>query len=116
MKIEKVKFCKEICNIIAYEGCNRTERHERVDRWRRQLSRAGFQVMGLKCMSQAREMLSVYGIDGYTLATEKGLSPPWMERPAYHAGICMASAQPFFLLMPAKVLLLYIDNKVDLLL
>ncbi|KAJ6305268.1 hypothetical protein OIU77_019030 [Salix suchowensis] len=88
MKIEKVKFCREICNIIAYEGCNRTERHERVDRWRRQLSRAGFQVMGLKCMSQARVMLSVYGIDGYTLATEKGcLLLGWKGRP-----IMLASA------------------------
>lgn len=71
MKIEKVLLAEEIRNIVAYEGSDRIERHERADQWRRQLGRAGFQVMGLKCMSQARMMLSVYGCDGYTLASEK---------------------------------------------
>ncbi|CAK7355418.1 unnamed protein product [Dovyalis caffra] len=88
MKIEKVHFAEEICSIIAHEGSNRTERHERADQWRRQLSRAGFQVMGLNCMSRARMMLSVYGCDGYTLASEKGcLLLGWKGRP-----IMLASA------------------------
>ncbi|ERM93780.1 hypothetical protein AMTRI_Chr02g217370 [Amborella trichopoda] len=72
MKIERSHFAEEIRDIIAYEGLKRVERHERADQWRRQLGRAGFQVVGLKSMSQARMMLSVYGCDGYTLATEKG--------------------------------------------
>lgn len=97
IKMEKVQFSTEICNIIAYEGSNRIERHERADQWRRQLSRAGFQVMGLKCMSQARMMLSVYGIDGYTLATEKGcLLLGWKGRP-----IMLASAWQVHNLFPS---------------
>ncbi|KAJ4829867.1 hypothetical protein Tsubulata_013125 [Turnera subulata] len=88
MKIEKTKFAEEIRNIVAYEGSDRIERHERADQWRRQLGRAGFQVMGLNCMSQARMMISVYGCDGYTLANEKGcLLLGWKGRP-----IMLASA------------------------
>ncbi|XP_050222956.1 GRAS family protein RAD1-like [Mercurialis annua] len=96
MKIEKLHFAEEIRNIVAYEGCNRVERHERADQWRRQLGRAGFQIMGLKCMSQARMMLSVYGCDGYTLATEKGcLLLGWKGRP-----IMLASAWQLHNLLP----------------
>ncbi|XP_059282006.1 GRAS family protein RAD1-like [Lycium ferocissimum] len=70
--IEKCHYAEEIRNIVAYEGSDRIKRHERADQWRRQLGRAGFQVVGLKCMSQARMMLSVYGSDGYSLASDKG--------------------------------------------
>ncbi|KAK7257017.1 hypothetical protein RIF29_30688 [Crotalaria pallida] len=88
MKIERLHFAEEILNIVAYEGPDRMERHERVDQWRRQLGRAGFQVMPLKCTSQARMMLSVYDCDGYTLSCEKGtLLLGWKGRP-----IMMASA------------------------
>ncbi|OMO78488.1 Transcription factor GRAS [Corchorus capsularis] len=88
MKIERLHFAEEIRNIVAYEGSDRIERHERADQWRRQLGRAGFQVMGLKCLSQARMMLSVYGCDGYTLGSEKGcLLLGWKGRP-----IMLASA------------------------
>ncbi|TQD77750.1 hypothetical protein C1H46_036735 [Malus baccata] len=71
----------EIRNIVTFEGSNRIERHERADQWRRQLGRAGFQETGLKCTSQARMMLSVYGCDGYTLASEKGCFLRWKGRP-----------------------------------
>ncbi|OIT34905.1 PREDICTED: DELLA protein RGL1-like [Nicotiana attenuata] len=86
IKIEKCHYAEEIRNIVAYEGSNRIERHERADQWRRQLGRAGFQVVGLKCMSQAQMMLSVYGSDGYTLASEKGcLLLGWKGRPIMFA-------------------------------
>ncbi|TKY68587.1 DELLA protein GAI1 [Spatholobus suberectus] len=88
MKIEGLHFAEEIRNIVAYEGPDRIERHERVDQWRRQLGRAGFQVMPLKCTSQVRMMLSVYDCDGYTLSSEKGnLLLGWKGRP-----VMMASA------------------------
>ncbi|XP_004516250.2 GRAS family protein RAD1-like [Cicer arietinum] len=88
MKIERVHFADEICNVVAYEGPDRIERHERVEQWRRQLGRGGFQVMPLKCTSQARMMLSVYDCDGYTLSCEKGcLLLGWKGR-----SIIMASA------------------------
>ncbi|CAL5335371.1 unnamed protein product [Camellia sinensis] len=89
MKIEKMYLAEEINNIIAYEGSNRIERHEKADQWRRQLGRAGFQGVGMKdSMSQARMMISVYGCDGYTLASDKGcLLLGWKGRP-----IMLASA------------------------
>ncbi|XP_027356823.1 DELLA protein RGL1-like [Abrus precatorius] len=88
LKIERLHFADEIRNIVAFEGPDRVERHERVDQWRRQLGRAGFQVMPLMCTSQARMMLSVYDCDGYTLSSEKGnLLLGWKERP-----VMMASA------------------------
>ncbi|KDP25074.1 hypothetical protein JCGZ_22609 [Jatropha curcas] len=88
MKIEKHHFAEEVRNIVAYEGADRVERHERADQWRRQLGRAGFQAVELKCLSQARMMLSVYGVDGYTLGSEKGcLLLGWKGRP-----IVLASA------------------------
>ncbi|XP_031377940.1 GRAS family protein RAM1-like [Punica granatum] len=88
MRIERVYYAEEIRNIVACEGAERMERHERADQWRRQLGRAGFQAAGLKCMSRARMMLSVYGCDGYSLAYEKGcLLLGWKGRP-----IMLASA------------------------
>ncbi|KAM1234747.1 hypothetical protein FF1_004276 [Malus domestica] len=80
-------FADKIRNIVTFEGSNRIERHERADQWRRQLGRAGFQETGLKCTSRARMMLSVYGCDGYTLASEKGCFLRWKGRP-----IILASA------------------------
>ncbi|CAN1750071.1 GRAS family protein RAD1 [Linum perenne] len=86
--METHHFGEEIRNIVAYEGSDRVERHERADQWRRQLGRAGFQVVDLKSMSQARMMLSVYGCDGYTLGSEKGfMMLGWKGRP-----IMLASA------------------------
>ncbi|KAI3466307.1 hypothetical protein Pfo_022970 [Paulownia fortunei] len=88
IKIEKFHLAEEICNVIAYEGSDRIERHERADQWRRQLGRAGFQVVGLKCLNQAKMMLSGYGCDGYTVASEKGcIQLGWKGRP-----IMLASA------------------------
>ncbi|KAH1238343.1 DELLA protein GAIP [Glycine max] len=90
MKIERLHFAEEIRNVVAYEGQDRIERHERVDQWRRQLGRAGFQVMPLKCNSQVRMMLSVYDCDGYTLSSEKGnLLLGWKGRPVIMASACL---------------------------
>ncbi|KAJ8542739.1 hypothetical protein K7X08_005262 [Anisodus acutangulus] len=86
IKIEKCHYAEEIRNIVAYEGSDRIEGHERADQWRRQFARADFQVVGLKCMSQARMMLSVYGSNGYTLASDKGcLLMGWKGRPIMFA-------------------------------
>ncbi|KAK6154546.1 hypothetical protein DH2020_008794 [Rehmannia glutinosa] len=88
IKIEKFHLAEEIINVVAYEGSDRIERHERADQWRRQLGRAGFHVVGLKCLNKAKLMLSGYGCDGYTVASEKGcLQLGWKGRP-----IMLASA------------------------
>lgn len=86
--IEEFHFAEEIRNVVAYEGSNRIERHERADQWRRHLGRAGFQVVGFKCLNQAKVMVSDYGCDSYTVGSEKGLLQlGWKGRP-----IMLASA------------------------
>ncbi|KAK9152493.1 hypothetical protein Syun_010802 [Stephania yunnanensis] len=98
IKIESSHFAEQIHNIVASEGSDRVERHEKADQWRRQLGRAGFQIVGLKCMSQVRMMLSVYGCDGYTLSNEKGcLLLGWKGRP-----IILASAWQVHTVSPSN--------------
>lgn len=88
MKIERWHLAEEICNVVACEGDDRVERHERADQWRRQLGRAGFQVVGVKCLEKAKAVVGGYGCDGYTVASEKGcLQLGWKGRP-----IMLASA------------------------
>uniref|UniRef100_A0A6N2MH74 Uncharacterized protein n=1 Tax=Salix viminalis TaxID=40686 RepID=A0A6N2MH74_SALVM len=48
---------KEIKNVVSCEGPARVERHERVDQWRRTMSRAGFQAAPIKMMAQAKQWL-----------------------------------------------------------
>lgn len=49
LKIENFHFPEQIHNVIAFEGSNRIKRP---------IARAGFQVVGMKCTSQARTMIS----------------------------------------------------------
>ncbi|KAI4342424.1 hypothetical protein MLD38_027054 [Melastoma candidum] len=85
-KIERFHYAEEIRNIVANEGTERVERHERADQWRRQLGRAGFQGVGLKGMGEATAMVSGYGCEGYTVALEKGcLLLGWEGRPIMSA-------------------------------
>ncbi|KVI10258.1 Transcription factor GRAS [Cynara cardunculus var. scolymus] len=71
LKIERNHFAEEIRNIVAYEGTERVERHERADQWRRQLGRAGFQVVAGVKERQATAMKSVSGCDGYTVGNDQ---------------------------------------------
>ncbi|KVH98993.1 Transcription factor GRAS [Cynara cardunculus var. scolymus] len=82
-KIEQFYFAEEIKNIVSCEGPNRVERHERVDQWRRRMSRAGFQAAPIKLAVQAKHWLEKLEIcDGYTIAEEKGcLVLGWKSRP-----------------------------------
>lgn len=82
MKIERFHFSEEICNVVACEGGERVERHERADQWRRQLGRAGFQGVGLRCLDEAKMAVCGYGCDGYTVGSDKGcLQLGWKGRP-----------------------------------
>lgn len=88
MKIERVHLGEEIRNVVACEGCDRVERHERADQWRRQLGRGGFQVVGMKWLKEVRDMVCGYGCDGYTVGSDKGcLQLGWKGTP-----IMLASA------------------------
>lgn len=71
LKIERNHFAEEIRNIVAYEGTERVERHERADQWRRQLGRAGFQVVAGMKERQSTAMKSVSGCDGYTVGNDQ---------------------------------------------
>ncbi|KAG9446408.1 hypothetical protein H6P81_012536 [Aristolochia fimbriata] len=82
-KIEQFYFAEEIKNIVSCEGPARVERHERVDQWRRRMSRAGFQPSPIKMIAQAKQWLTkVKACEGYTIAEEKGcLVLGWKSKP-----------------------------------
>lgn len=82
-KIEQFYFAEEIKNIVSCEGPARLERHERVDQWRRRMSRAGFQAAPVKMMAQAMQWLTkVNACEGYTIVEEKGcLVLGWKSKP-----------------------------------
>ncbi|KAL5991174.1 ssDNA endodeoxyribonuclease [Asimina triloba] len=83
-KIEQFYFAEEIKNIVSCEGPARVERHERVDQWRRRMSRAGFQPAPIKLIAQAKQWLqdSFNICEGYTIAEEKGcLVLGWKSKP-----------------------------------
>ncbi|XP_058096283.1 GRAS family protein RAD1-like [Magnolia sinica] len=72
-KMEQFYFAEEIKNIVSCEGPARVERHERVDQWRRRMSRAGFQPAPIKMIGQAKHWLDDFKVcEGYTIAEEKG--------------------------------------------
>ncbi|KAJ4836717.1 hypothetical protein Tsubulata_024000, partial [Turnera subulata] len=72
-KIEQFFFAEEIKNIISCEGPARVERHERLDQWRRRMSRAGFHAAPLKMIMQAKQWLRrLNKCEGYTVTEEKG--------------------------------------------
>ena len=74
LKVEKMLFGEEIKNIIACEGVERKERHEKLEKWAQRLDSAGFHSVPLSyyCMLQARRLLQGYGCDGYRIKEENG--------------------------------------------
>ncbi|KDP26739.1 hypothetical protein JCGZ_17897 [Jatropha curcas] len=82
-KIEQFFFAEEIKNIVSCEGQARVERHERLDQWRRRMSRAGFQPAPIKKIAQAKQWLANAKIcEGYTVTEEKScLVLGWKSKP-----------------------------------
>ncbi|CAL5198144.1 unnamed protein product [Lathyrus oleraceus] len=82
-KMEQFYFAEEIKNIVSCEGPLRMERHEKVDQWRRRMSRAGFQGSPIKMVVQAKQWLLKNKVcDGYTVVEEKGcLVLGWKSKP-----------------------------------
>lgn len=74
LSVEKKLFGEEIKNIMACEGLERKERHEKLERWMMRLEMAGFGRVPLSyCgMLQARRMLQGFGCDGYRVKEENG--------------------------------------------
>uniref|UniRef100_A0A5B7AFX7 Uncharacterized protein n=1 Tax=Davidia involucrata TaxID=16924 RepID=A0A5B7AFX7_DAVIN len=85
-KVEKLLFGEEIKNIIACEGLERKERHERLEKWIPRLELAGFGRVPLSYhgMLQARRLLQGYGYDGYKVKEESGcLVICWQDQPLF---------------------------------
>ncbi|XP_052176709.1 GRAS family protein RAD1-like [Diospyros lotus] len=85
-KMEQFFFAEEIKNIVSCEGPARVERHERVDQWRRRMSRAGFQPAPIKMAAQAKlwlgKMMMMSSCEGFTIVEEKGcLVLGWKSKP-----------------------------------
>ncbi|XVF08756.1 hypothetical protein REPUB_Repub07fG0030300 [Reevesia pubescens] len=82
-KMEQFYFAEEIKNIVSCEGPDRVERHERVDQWRRRMSRAGFQAAPLRMLTQAKQWLGKNTVcEGYTVVEDKGcLVLGWKSKP-----------------------------------
>ncbi|OWM76171.1 hypothetical protein CDL15_Pgr009817 [Punica granatum] len=72
-KMEQFFFAEEIKNIVSCEGPARVERHEKIDQWRRRMSRAGFQPAPIKMLAQVKQWLGESKAwDGFTVVEEKG--------------------------------------------
>ncbi|ONI20678.1 hypothetical protein PRUPE_2G028700 [Prunus persica] len=83
-KVEKMLFGEEIKNIIACEGTERTERHEKLEKWILRLELAGFGRVPLSYhgMLQARRQLQ--GYEGFKIKEENGcLVICWHDRPLF---------------------------------
>ncbi|KAI3820682.1 hypothetical protein L1987_08230 [Smallanthus sonchifolius] len=81
LKLEDIKTYKN--EVLAVNRPNRVERHERVDQWRRRMSRAGFHGALIKTTNQTKQWLEKLGAcEGYTIAEEKGcLVLGWKSKP-----------------------------------
>ncbi|KAI4384637.1 hypothetical protein MLD38_002760 [Melastoma candidum] len=85
-KLEKMMFGEEIKNIIASEGVERKERHEKLDKWAVRLEMAGFGKVSLSYngLLQAGAFLRGYGFEGYNLKEEDGcVLLCWKNTPLY---------------------------------
>ncbi|CAN1316467.1 GRAS family protein TF80 [Linum perenne] len=85
-KVEKMLLGKEIKNIIACEGIERKERHEKLEKWIMRLELAGFGRVPLSYdgMWQANRLLQSYNYGGYKIKDKNGcLLICWHDRPLY---------------------------------
>lgn len=86
LKVEKMLFGEEIKNIIACEGFERKERHEKLEKWIQRFDLACFGNVPLSyCgMMQARRLLQSYNCDGYRIAEDnRCVLICWHDRPLF---------------------------------
>ncbi|KAH1129408.1 hypothetical protein J1N35_000786 [Gossypium stocksii] len=79
-------FGKEIENIVACEGVEREERHERYGRWMVRFGQAGFKpvMMWYDSTEVAKQMVEACGRNGYKIVNERAsLMICWHDRPLY---------------------------------
>lgn len=86
LKVEKMLFGEEIKNIIACEGSERKERHEKLEKWIQRLDFACFGNVPLSScgMLQARRLLQSHNCDGYRIKEEnRCVLICWQDRPLF---------------------------------
>ncbi|GFS30515.1 hypothetical protein Acr_00g0012370 [Actinidia rufa] len=79
-------FGKEIESIMACEGLEREERHERYAKWTVRFARAGFKPVCLwyDSLEEAKRLMVAYGPEGYLVVNQRaGLMICWHGRPIY---------------------------------
>ncbi|CAI0454484.1 unnamed protein product [Linum tenue] len=79
-------FGREIENMVAYEGLDRVERHERFSRWALRMTRAGFRSVRMWYNSDedAKQMVGAFGKEGYKIVSDRtSMMICWHDRPLY---------------------------------
>ncbi|PIA41962.1 hypothetical protein AQUCO_02100065v1 [Aquilegia coerulea] len=82
-KVEQYIFAPEIRNIVACEGPERIERHERLEKWRKLMEGNGFKSVTLSpnAVTQSKILLGLYSTEAYRLTEDKGcLLLGWQDR------------------------------------
>nr|UPW27191.1 DELLA [Saccharum hybrid cultivar ROC22] len=83
--MSEVYLGRQICNVVACEGAERTERHETLGQWRNRLGGSGFEPvhLGSNAYKQASTLLALFnGGDGYKVEEKDGcLTLGWHTRP-----------------------------------
>uniref|UniRef100_A0A1D1ZJ96 DELLA protein n=1 Tax=Anthurium amnicola TaxID=1678845 RepID=A0A1D1ZJ96_9ARAE len=81
----EVYLGRQICNVVACEGGERTERHETMGQWRGRMEGSGFELvhLGSNAFKQASMLLALFaGGDGYRVEEKDGcLTLGWHTRP-----------------------------------
>ncbi|KAJ4706917.1 DELLA protein GAI [Melia azedarach] len=73
--MSEVYLGRQICNVVACEGLERTERHETLAQWRTRMTSAGFDPvhLGSNAFKQASMLLALFaGGDGYRVEENNG--------------------------------------------
>ncbi|KAM0823167.1 hypothetical protein ACQ4PT_071045 [Festuca glaucescens] len=96
--MSEVYLGRQICNVVACEGAERTERHETLGQWRGRLGHAGFETvhLGSNAYKQASTLLALFaGGDGYKVDEKEGcLTLGWHTRPLIATSAWRMAAAP----------------------
>lgn len=88
VKIEEM-FARKIRNLVAHEGVERVERHEKFDRWGEMMGEGGFRSVGFneREIIQSKMLLRMYNCENYCVDKEGGdgfgLTLKWMDQSLY---------------------------------
>ncbi|TVU50815.1 hypothetical protein EJB05_02206, partial [Eragrostis curvula] len=87
-RVERLVLGEEIRGVVAREGAERKERHERLAQWARRMEAAGMERVGLSYggMKEARKLLQSCGWGGYEVvhdARGEGFFFCWHRKPLY---------------------------------